>query len=755
MPGKSIIGLVSSLDDLLNHNQRVELVGVSSLNDLQAKLKAALSLDSTEEITVEVMDEDFDDYHQLHSIDACPLKAKLRISRVGSGASDANHAPADEADTGVEAGNARRKLTKRDRSLSAREALPSPACSKRFIPSAHPQQANPVTYKGITFMAGMPKRHTGQAQKEDKAKPRRWSAEEDQLLLNAVAVQGPRNWKGIAKQVPGRNHTQCLQRYAKVLKPGLVKGHWTEDEDSTLTTLVKSGWNNWGQIAEKIKGRTSKQCRERWFHHLDPSIKRGDYSTEEDRIILESHDALGNKWSQIAAKLEGRTEDAVKIRWKTLHRHRKQGKPLPAPQHSSSSCNGGSHRSSADGLTQPSITSAVGKPIVGAGGSANTTVGNPAGGMFSQQLASIAAPTSAVRIKREQGSMQDGMREGAHDRNQATTSAISQALGNLSASKECATTSAISQALGNLSPNTISVSNTVGGRFGNKAPSTHTLGRGGSMEWLENCLKSLETMDVVQSRTSTASAFGANNHGSTSTTESLFDSIGDRDGFDRLVLSLLREGKGYIQVKQHLQNQFGRSLTEAEKSRVTFVTKTADHVGIPPHATGEQDLRLSNTGLAGLELDLFDSKCAELDNMRLSASSTGSLGALVDSNRLSGASSIMAGIGMSLDSNDGNFSNEKDNEKDTEKDNEKDHGQQVPMPLHGNSAKSNSSQEGKKATNHTSPADTVETNSKENEETFRAAALSPSTCRDSISSGVGERDSFSMGAMRASLTATC
>ncbi|TYZ68760.1 hypothetical protein PybrP1_007007 [[Pythium] brassicae (nom. inval.)] len=150
-----------------------------------------------------------------------------------------------------------------------------------------------------------------------KANPRRWTKEEDEALRHAVESHREKNWKAIAAEVPGRNHTQCLQRWTKVLAPGLVKGHWSPQEDDLLRRLVASEQKNWGEVAAKIPGRTSKQCRERWHNHLDPSIVRGAYTAEEDRIILEAQARLGNRWSVIAAMLPGRTEDAVKIRWKS------------------------------------------------------------------------------------------------------------------------------------------------------------------------------------------------------------------------------------------------------------------------------------------------------------------------------------------------------------------------------------------------------------------------------------------------------
>ena len=67
--------------------------------------------------------------------------------------------------------------------------------------------------------------------------PRVWSEQEDKLLLKAVQEFGSKNWKSIAMKVPNRNHVQCLQRYKKVLKPGLKRGGWTPEEDGILTKL--------------------------------------------------------------------------------------------------------------------------------------------------------------------------------------------------------------------------------------------------------------------------------------------------------------------------------------------------------------------------------------------------------------------------------------------------------------------------------------------------------------------------------------
>jgi len=162
--------------------------------------------------------------------------------------------------------------------------------------------------------------------------PKKWSKEEDAQLSTAINKYGPRCWKSVADMVPGRSHAQCLQRWAKVLKPGLKKGQWTNEEDMHLTTLVQAGWKNWSVIAGEIHGRTSKQCRERWFHHLDPSINRSPYTEDEDKLILELQREIGGKWAKIARALDARTGEAVKIRFKTLDRHRKSGSTSRCPQ---------------------------------------------------------------------------------------------------------------------------------------------------------------------------------------------------------------------------------------------------------------------------------------------------------------------------------------------------------------------------------------------------------------------------------------
>jgi len=198
-------------------------------------------------------------------------------------------------------------------------------------PSMEQDKDTPKIEKQKSKSAAAPeKKKSGRKAKvvnDGKESGGRWSKDEDALLRFAVLESGPRNWKKISGSYfnGSRSDVQCLHRWQKVLRPGLVKGPWTKEEDDQIVYCVQHGITKWSEIALHISGRIGKQCRERWFNHLDPKIKREPWTDEEDKILVDAQRKLGNKWSKIAKLLPGRPENAVKNRWNSSVRRKTTG----------------------------------------------------------------------------------------------------------------------------------------------------------------------------------------------------------------------------------------------------------------------------------------------------------------------------------------------------------------------------------------------------------------------------------------------
>nr|QGP73763.1 Myb-related protein 308 [Sedum alfredii] len=115
------------------------------------------------------------------------------------------------------------------------------------------------------------------------------------------------------------------------------KGAWTREEDDRLISYIRANGEGCWRSLPKAAGllRCGKSCRLRWINYLRPDLKRGNFTQEEDELIIKLHSLLGNKWSVIAGRLSGRTDNEIKNYWNTHIRRKLLNKGIDPATHRS------------------------------------------------------------------------------------------------------------------------------------------------------------------------------------------------------------------------------------------------------------------------------------------------------------------------------------------------------------------------------------------------------------------------------------
>ena len=110
--------------------------------------------------------------------------------------------------------------------------------------------------------------------------------------------------------------SNCISNNKKQSKSIISKGPWKSPENQLLIDWIKkNGPRNWTKCAELIKGRTGKQCREHWNNSLNSEIKKGDWSAEEDLLIMVFHKKFNGSWKKMIPLFKSRTENSIKNRF--------------------------------------------------------------------------------------------------------------------------------------------------------------------------------------------------------------------------------------------------------------------------------------------------------------------------------------------------------------------------------------------------------------------------------------------------------
>jgi len=161
---------------------------------------------------------------------------------------------------------------------------------------------------------------------KDSKRPRKegdsstkWLPEDVDLLKKLVENykdSAPR-WNEIAANFSVRTAIDCLTKWQTITNPPVIKGKgsWTGEEDAILREKRRQYGRKWAKIAAHLPGRQGKQCRERFVNHLDPELKKGEWTDDEEAILIAMHEVHGNRWANISKQLRGRSDNDVKNHW--------------------------------------------------------------------------------------------------------------------------------------------------------------------------------------------------------------------------------------------------------------------------------------------------------------------------------------------------------------------------------------------------------------------------------------------------------
>ncbi|KAK4052445.1 hypothetical protein OIV83_002247 [Microbotryomycetes sp. JL201] len=191
------------------------------------------------------------------------------------------------------------------------------------------------------------------------SKVARWTDADDVKLRRELEqAHGQLAWTDVAlKAFPNGKHSpqSCHDRWQIIEKAKIKcnRGPWLPEEDERLLKLVSQfGPEKWTAIASDMGTRTGKQCRERWHNHLDPTIVKTEWTSEEEQIIVDLYERIGSKWAEMAKHLPGRPDNAIKNHFNAALRNRVQ-------QHEIASVHSMMDKHAPDGVAMARSTSAA------------------------------------------------------------------------------------------------------------------------------------------------------------------------------------------------------------------------------------------------------------------------------------------------------------------------------------------------------------------------------------------------------------
>lgn len=151
----------------------------------------------------------------------------------------------------------------------------------------------------------------------------KWTEDEDKKLIKVKQDFPYLTWLQISQFFEKRSKVDCMNRYLKVIDPKLKKGKWTKEEDEILKNWVGvNGDKNWFNLVKSnlLSGRNCKQIRDRWVNCLCPQLKVFEWDEIKEKILLEKFLIYGTSWTKISASIPNTSENFVKNKFYSMLR---------------------------------------------------------------------------------------------------------------------------------------------------------------------------------------------------------------------------------------------------------------------------------------------------------------------------------------------------------------------------------------------------------------------------------------------------
>ncbi|PNF16217.1 hypothetical protein B7P43_G15504 [Cryptotermes secundus] len=160
----------------------------------------------------------------------------------------------------------------------------------------------------------------------------KWTKDEDDMLKELVVKYKNQNWDGIAQELgTQRSAYQCMFQYQTRLNDSLRRNKWTKEEDDYLKEVVErcrfGSYIPWGKVTYFMTGRSKTQVFNHWSYSLNPSLKKGRFTKEEDILLVAAVRRHGTDFSRVARFLPGRTSTQIRYRYNSVLAHEGNGEP--------------------------------------------------------------------------------------------------------------------------------------------------------------------------------------------------------------------------------------------------------------------------------------------------------------------------------------------------------------------------------------------------------------------------------------------